>query len=481
MQHDKDRKSISEITKYCENSSKMTRIFEELLKNFNLSYINSLFSKTKTKGIDSKYIFQILFTLRFLDFKNIRQLLLSGYSKEINFKKDVFYDFMKNSSIDWRRIVYLFYKQVASLITKASEDTVSLPKFLIIDDSLLPKSGKRIEFIGKVYDHCSHTYNLGIKLLTLGCFDGKSFMPLDFSLHNEPAKTKKRGLKEKDLKAQFSKNREQSMAGYHREIEVSKDKISTALSMVQTAIKKGVTAKYVLVDSWFTTEKFIDEIHKIQNDLFVIGLMKTNRIIVVQGNKHKANLIPELKRKQIKYCRKLKCHYIALNINYKGIEMKAFWIKMKGQQTWKMLICSDQKLTFIKAMKYYQIRWSIEVFFKDCKQNLNLNACQSTDFDANIAHISIVFMNYMILSLRKRVDDYETLGGVFRELKEQMLEETLIEKIWILFIEVYNLLLADLGVNWESFIRKLIEAQEDLNNQIKNAFECVFSLNRVTT
>lgn len=154
MQHDKDRKSISEITKYCENSSKMTRIFEELLKNFNLSYINSLFSKTKTKGIDSKYIFQILFTLRFLDFKNIRQLLLSGYSKEINFKKDVFYDFMKNSSIDWRRIVYLFYKQVASLITKASEDTVSLPKFLIIDDSLLPKSGKRIEFIGKVYDHC---------------------------------------------------------------------------------------------------------------------------------------------------------------------------------------------------------------------------------------------------------------------------------------------------------------------------------------
>ena len=165
--------------------------------------------------------------------------------------------------------------------------------------------------------------------------------------------------------------------------------------MVKTAIKKGVTAKYVLIDSWFTTEKFIDEIHKIKKDLFVIGLMKTNRIIVIQGNKHKANLIPELKRKQIKYCRKLKCHYIALNINYKGIEMKAFWIKMKGQQTWKMLICSDQKLTFIKAMKYYQIRWSIEVFFKDCKQNLNLNSCQSTDFDTNIAHISIVFSPYV--------------------------------------------------------------------------------------
>ena len=67
MQHTKDKKSISEITKYCGDSKKLTGTFEGLLKNFNLTYINTLFSKTKTKGIDSKKIFQILFTLRFLD------------------------------------------------------------------------------------------------------------------------------------------------------------------------------------------------------------------------------------------------------------------------------------------------------------------------------------------------------------------------------------------------------------------------------
>ena len=155
-------------------------------------------------------------------------------------------------------------------------------------------------------------------------------MPLNFSLHNEPGKTKKRGLKSKDLKAQFSKERSSLMAGYHREIEISKDKISTAISMVKTAINKGIKAKYVLVDSQFTTEKFISEIHKIKKELFVIGLMKTNRIIIVKQKKYKANQIPELKRKQIKYCRKLNCHYIPLQINYKDIEMKAFWVKMKG-------------------------------------------------------------------------------------------------------------------------------------------------------
>lgn len=280
------------------------------------------------------------------------------------------------------------------------------------------------------------------------------------------------------MKLQFSKKRNEQTAGFKREAEVSKDKISTALSMVKTAIKKKINAKYVLVASWFVSEKFICEIQKIKRNLFVIGLMKTNRIISVNGRKYKANLVPEIKRKQIKYSKKLKCHYISQTIDYKGVEMKAFWIRMKGQASWKMLITTDTKLTFIKTMKHYQIRWSIEVFFKDCKQNLNLNSNQSTDLDAQIAHISIVFMNYMLLSLKKRFEQYETLGILFRDIKEQLLSDTLVEKIWIILIELYTLVLAELGVNWENFIEKLIKNKEELNHQIKNTLSVLFSLNK---
>lgn len=478
MQQNKGKKNISEIQTYCSNSSKLVLTFKDLLGVFNLSYINSLFSKSKTKGVDGKQIFQILFSLSFLDLKNIEQLRLSGYFGELNFKKDVLYDFMKNPLIDWRKIVQLLCKQVVKIIIKESDPEANTSqKFLIIDDSLLSKSGKRIEFVGKVFDHCTHSYNLGIKLLTLGLCDGKSFLPVDFSLHNEPGKTKKRGLQTKELKKQFSKQRKEDSAGFKRTVEVSKDKVSTALSMVRTAISKGVQADYVLVDSWFTSEKFITEIHKIKANLFVIGLMKTNRIVSIEDKKNKANLVPELRRKQIKYSKKLKCHYLTKEINYKGIPLRAYWIKMNGQQTWKMLISSDIKLTFIKAMKYYQIRWSIEVFFKDCKQNLGLNACQSTDFDANIAHISIVFMNYMVLSLKKRIDDYETIGALFRNVKEILLEKTLIEKIWKLFTEVFSKFLSELGIDWNIFIKKFIDEKQVFDNQIKNAFQCLFSIN----
>ena len=34
--------------------------------------------------------------------------------------------------------------------------------------------------------------------------------------------------------------------------------------------------------------------------------------------------------------------------------MKGFWVRMKGQDSWKLLISTDKKLSFINTMRYYQ-------------------------------------------------------------------------------------------------------------------------------
>jgi hypothetical protein len=36
----------------------------------------------------------------------------------------------------------------------------------------------------------------------------------------------------------------------------------------------------------------------------------------------------------------------------------------------------------------------------------------------------------MMLSLRKRFDEYETMGEVFRDFKNELLEITMVEKLW---------------------------------------------------
>ena len=175
MQHDKGKKNLSEINKYCSKQNILLNTFGDVLKEFNLKYINDLLSKSKSKGENSAKIFQILFVLQYFDLKNIRNLYLSKKSQCIDFKKDVFYDFMKNEKIDWRRIMSLFTKQLFRIIQKKSVDVneVKSPTFFIVDDTLVEKSGKTIEKIGKVFDHCTRTYRIGMKLLTYARFLGR--------------------------------------------------------------------------------------------------------------------------------------------------------------------------------------------------------------------------------------------------------------------------------------------------------------------
>jgi len=88
-------KTIRETAEYFAVSTLLTKMFHTLLIDFKLSYINSIVSKLKSRGIDGKLIFQKLFLLKFVDFKNINQLISSGFAKEIDHTKDVFFEFIE--------------------------------------------------------------------------------------------------------------------------------------------------------------------------------------------------------------------------------------------------------------------------------------------------------------------------------------------------------------------------------------------------
>src|SRR5699024_6246013 len=105
----------------------------------------------------------------------------------------------------------------------------------------------------------------------------------------------------------------------------------------------------------------------------------------------------------------------------------------------------------------------------------NLGRCQSRDFDAQVTDTSIVMMNYMALALRKRFDGYETFGGVFEKFKAMMLQKTIIEKIWAVVIQLFGSILAELGIDWEVFIKTLIQKQNVVNRLVENQFEELFS------
>jgi hypothetical protein len=104
-------------------------------------------------------------------------------------------------------------------------------------------------------------------------------------------------------------------------------------------------------------DTFVSEIQKFKirysKKLHVIALMKTNKSNMITGIKKTAGMVPIYKQKDIRFCKKHKCNYLAIKIEYKGNKLKAFGIKTKGSETWKMLISTDTHITFTNAMKYY--------------------------------------------------------------------------------------------------------------------------------
>jgi hypothetical protein len=77
----------------------------------------------------------------------------------------------------------------------------------------------------------------------------------------------------------------------------------------------------------------------------------------------------------------------------------------------------------------------------------------------------------MMLSLRKKFDDYETMGEVFRDFKNELLEITLVEELWQIIELLYLEILAELGVDWEIFPDKLAENENSVEKLVQTQFE----------
>lgn len=169
-----------------------------------------------------------------------------------------------------------------------------------------------------------------------------------------------------------------------------------------------------------------------------------------------------------KRCRKVNSHYIECTVNYKGETLKLFFSRFSKRSKWRLLVTTDTSLSYIKAIEIYQIRWSIEVMFKELKQYLHIEKCQSLDFDAQIADTTIRMIQYLILTFKKRFDDYETLGELFRQSKETLQEIVLAERLWLLFLAIVKEIGDVLDIDVTELIEKMIwvEEAENLINKL---------------
>jgi len=433
-----DTQDVQYLQSIMEKDEQKSRFIQQYLKPLLHSGISRILKGIKTKGFDSLSIIQFLACLPLMGLYTIGGIYPSEYSNFVLCKKDVFYRLKNNPNIPWRKLVYSIARRFLKLSQPAClEGDTESPKYFIFDDTDVQKTGQKIEGVGNIWSHVQHGSILGYKILVLGIYDGASFIPLDFSIHREKGKKKDRpfGLKPEKLAAQFTKERTENQSGYERKQELDSKKTDSIIKMMQNAIRQGIKADFVLCDSWFFNFNLLSFV--VKKGMTLISEVKMGKInFSYNGKKYSPKALLSIHKGKTKFCRKLKMHYIALNLEYKGIKIKLFFVRYANQSKWRIIMNSDTKMSFIETMENYQIRWTIEVFFKETKQYLGLAKCQSNDFDAHIAHVSITCILFMALALKKRVDCHQTIGGLFREAKVEMNEKTLAAKMWVLFCKI---------------------------------------------
>ncbi len=453
--------NLSELESVLCNNDKTDEGVLHFFSAFRISRLLSSFNAFKSKGFDVSVLL-----LSLLIFRLRGESICRMQNRTRNFLESIddntFYRLMNNQWMDWRKLLLGFAKQFAAHV-KAKGDYPSGTTCFVLDDTDIEKTGKTIEFIGRVFNHVTKLYPLGYKMLLLGFWDGKTLVATDFSLHREKGQKGTCGLSKKELKSQFRKERESKSPGKKRVMELDMKKGEVAVSMIRRAVKNGFIASFVLMDSWFVNDYMIKSIRSIKKGaMHLLGMCKIDRRKYLIGNRemNAHQLIVKNQRKNSKYSRKHKSTYISMVVDYKGEKVRLFFLRYNNAKKWTLLLTTDLTLSFVRAIELYQIRWTIEVLYKECKQYLHLGASQNTDFDGQIADATIVLVTHTILSLQKRFSCYETMGELFRETQEKMLELTLYERLVKVFFQMLLLMATILSIDIEEMMEKLMQSDQ---------------------
>jgi hypothetical protein len=453
----KDIKKIEEIqTDFNSEHFDVEKIMS-IFKSMKLTDSFSEFNKLKRSVYSFKLVLSLLTVIVVTAHKTVSSSLssLSGYGIRIG--KDVFYRMKNNETISWRRILFHICMKFIQITSTNSILTESgKPRYLIFDDTTVEKSGKKMEYIGRVWDHVKQRSVLGFKILVMLYWDGISSIPLDFSIHREKGKRESYpfGMRKKDLRRQYSKKRIKGSESGKRVNELDTNKIDMMLAMFYRAVYRCLKIDYVLVDSWFTCESLIRAVAG--EGIHLIGMYKIAKTkFLYRGRMLTYSGINKQINQPIR-CRTLGLHYKRADVLYGGIRLTLFFSRKGKRGDWKVLLTTDTSLSFIKLIEHYQVRWTIEVFNKEAKGLLNLGGSQSGDFDAQIADTTITMIAYILLSFRYRYEHYESKGALYREMNAECLRITLDKRLWGLFIETIRIIADIFDIDADDLLERIL-------------------------
>lgn len=93
------------------------------------------------------------------------------------------------------------------------------------------------------------------------------------------------------------------------------------------------------------------------------------------------------------------------------------WKKKKREgrhscgETFKVLVCNDTTLSIERIVEYYELRWQIELFFRELKSVIGFDRFRGNDFEAFARFVSLVLLSFLYLEWTRIRSMKEKKGG----------------------------------------------------------------------
>jgi len=374
----------------------------------------------KRHGYSVRSLIMAIFTLPFLQKDFFRGIVIND---DLSFGKDAAYEVLKGGHSNWRRLLlsvgiklYHFFDP----LTDENRESV-----LIADDSPYDRSrSKKVELLSRVWDHSTGKFIKGFRMLTLCWSDGASCLPLDFCL-----------LSSSDAKKRLCENQklmDKRCSAWKRRQEAIITAPENLEAMVKRVLATGVRAKHILMDSWFMMPATVTALSKYIN---VVGMVKKTSKIHYEfnGNWVDVKAIYRQLKKRRGRAKILASTIVTLK---GGLSARLVFVRDRRKKDWLVLLSTDLELSNEDIVRIYGKRWDIEVLFKMAKQHLKLaKEMQCRDYDALVAHTTIVFMRYMFLAYQNRTQtDDRTFGELFYACCEEVADISFVEALYRIMI-----------------------------------------------
>ena len=312
--------------------------------------------------------------------------------------------FLTRHRWDFRRVNTLRLKQSLSIRDGG---------ILVIDDTIIEKSGKQMDGVGFLFDHSRGKSVRCHDIVSTFYHNDSVHVPLYFIPY----------VKEEHVQG----------------LDIwFKTKIRIALDLLRKSLLQ-VTPEVVVFDAWYMSKELVDVVHC--RGLTWVSQAKSNRLVQVDDTWISVSrYAKDLSKQSFKRINKtldeqrFKWMY-ETSLVMKNIGMVKLVVlrERRNSKTCAFLVSNNVDLNGLKVLEYYKKRWAIEVFYRDCKQHLGMGEYQVRRLDAVVIHLHLVVLAYTLLKnawcnpfLAPILSGVKAIGSVCKRLKRRVFNQLVV-------------------------------------------------------